>query len=90
MSLIVYSVIIGRMNFWLLLLLAAVTGGSLAANVHANRRGARHEEQYIKASQGFEYLKWEVLAPANGKDIRIYHMWGWFQEEFRKMTESLA
>lgn len=56
-SLIIYSVIIGRINFWLLLLLFAATGVDLAVNVYANRRGAKHEARYIRASQGYEYLK---------------------------------
>ena len=89
-SLVIYSVIIGRMNFWLLLLLFAVAGGIMAVNIYADRRGARHEERYIKVSQGYEYLKREILVPANGKDIRLYRMWKWFQEEFRKMTDELT
>lgn len=89
-SLIIYSVIIGRMNFWLLLLLFAAAGGIMAVNVYADRRGARYEERYIKASQGYEYLKREILVPANGKDIRLYRMWEWFRDEFRKMMEELT
>lgn len=88
-SLIIYSVIIGRINFWVLLLLFAATGGDLAVNIYANRRGARHEARYIRASQGYEYLKREIMAPANGKDIRLYRMWRWFQEEFRTMMKEL-
>lgn len=89
-SLVIYSVIIGRMNFLLLLLLFAAAGGIMAVNVYADHRGARHEERYIKASQGYEYLKREILVPANGKDIRLYRMWKWFQEEFGKMMDELT
>lgn len=89
-SLLIYSAIVGRMSPLLLLLLLAAAGAGLAANIYADRRGARHEERYIQASQGYEYLKREVLAPANGKDIRLYRLWTWFQEEFGKMTKELA
>ena len=89
-SLAIYSVIIGRMNLWLLLLLFMAAGATMAVNILADRRSAKHEERYIRASQGYEYLKREVLAPANGKDIRIYRMWRWFRQEFGKMTKELA
>lgn len=89
-SLILYSVLIGRVSLLLLLLLLAAAGGILAVHVWADRRGARYEENYVKASQGYEYLKREVLAPANGKDIRLYRMWKWFREEFGKMTEEMT
>ncbi len=89
-SLFVYSVVIGRRNLWLLLLLLAMAGADLAVNVFADRRGAEHEKRYIRASQGYEYLKREVLVPANGKDLRIYRMWRWFREEFGKMTGEMV
>ncbi|HBA49384.1 MAG TPA: hypothetical protein DCZ91_16630, partial [Lachnospiraceae bacterium] len=89
-GLIVYSVIIGRMNYWLLLLLFAVTGVIMAVNVLADRRTIKYDEEYVKVSRGYEYLKREVLVPANGKDMRLYRMWDWFRKEFRQMTEALA
>ncbi len=89
-GLIVYSVIIGRMNYWLLLLLLAVTGIIMAVNVLADRRTIRYDREYIKVSRSYEYLKREVLVPANGKDMRLYRMWDWFQREFKQMTEALA
>ena len=87
---IVYSVIIGSINIWLLLLLAGSSGVCMAVNVYADRRTVRHGEKYIKVSQGYEYLKREVLVPANGKDIRLYRMWDWFRAAFGKMTEEMA
>lgn len=89
-GLTVYSVIIGKRNFWLLVLLFASTGLTLAVNVYAQRRAGKYEEKYIGVSRGYEYLKREVLAPANGKDIRLYRMWDWFREEFGRMTGDLA
>jgi ABC-type multidrug transport system fused ATPase/permease subunit len=89
-GLAVYSVIIGRIHFWLLLLLAGSSGVCMAVNVYADQRTIRHAEKYIKVSQGYEYLKREVLVPANGKDIRLYRMWDWFRAAFGKMTEEMA
>lgn len=89
-GLMVYSVILGRLNFWLLLLLFGVNVGIMAVNVWADRRTVKYDEEYIKMNRSYEYLKREVLVPANGKDIRLYRCWGWFRKEFQQMTEALA
>lgn len=89
-GLIIYTIIMGRINLWLLLILFAVAGIIMAVNVYADRRTQKYDEKYIKVSRGYEYLKREALVPASGKDIRIYKMWNWFQKEFQKMTEELA
>ncbi len=89
-GLIVYSGIIGSMNCWLLLLLFTVTGVIMAVNVLADRRTIKYDEEYVKVSRSYEYLKREVLVPANGKDMRLYRMWDWFRKEFKQMTEALA
>lgn len=86
----IYTVMMGRINFWLLLLLFTVTGVIMAVNVCADRRTIKYDEKYIKVSRGYEYLKREALVPANGKDIRLYKMSSWFRKEFKKMTEELA
>lgn len=89
-GLIIYSVLMGRINFWVLLLLFGSSGVIMAVNFYGDQRTVKHEEKSIKVRQGYEYLKREVLVPANGKDIRLYRMWGWFRAEFRKMTEEMA
>lgn len=89
-GLTVYTVIMGRINLWLLLLLFAVAVTIMAVNICADRRTQKYEEEYIKVNRGFEYLKREALVPASGKDIRIYKMWSWFQKEFKEMREELA
>lgn len=90
-GLIVYSVIIGRIRMWILLLLFLVTGVVMAVNLLADRRKVPYEEKYVKAvNQDLRYLKRETLVPANGKDIRIYRMWDWFQKEFDKINAEMA
>lgn len=89
-GLTVYSVIVGRLNIWMLLLLFLAAGVTMLVNIHADRRTIKYDEEYMKTNRGFEYLKREVLVPANGKDIRLYRMWEWFRKEFEKMKEELA
>lgn len=90
-GLIVYSVIIGRIRIWILLLLFLVAGLVMAVNLLADRRKVIYEEKYVKASnQDLRYLKRETLVPASGKDIRIYRMWDWFQKEFDKINGEMA
>lgn len=89
-GLVVYSVIVGRLNIWMLLLLFFAAGAVMAVNLYADRRTVKHGEEYVKVSQGYAYLKREVLVPANGKDIRLYRMWDWFRAAFDKAKEELA
>lgn len=89
-GLIIYSVLMGRINFWVLLLLFGSSGVIMAVNFYGDQRTVKHEEKSIKVRQGYEYLKREVLVPANGKDIRLYRMWDWFRAAFGKMTEEMA
>lgn len=89
-GLAVYSLLVGRVNCWVLLLLFGSSGVVMAVNFWADRRTIRYEQMRAKVSQGYEYLKREVLVPANGKDIRLYRMWDWFRKEFGEMTEKMA
>lgn len=91
LSLIVYSVIIGRIQIWILLLLVLATGAVMAVNFLADRRAAPYEEKYVEVvNQDLRYLNRETLVPASGKDIRIYRLWDWFQAEFDKINHEMA
>lgn len=89
-GIVVYTVIMGRISLWLLLLLFAVSGIIMAVNVRADRKMQKFDDQYIKVHRGYEYLKREALIPASGKDMRLYKMWTWFRKEFDRMTEELS
>ncbi|MBD5459794.1 MAG: ABC transporter ATP-binding protein [Lachnospiraceae bacterium] len=85
-GLAVYSVMIGRIQIWILLLLFLATGAVMAVNILTDSRKTPYREKYYKVEeQDFRYLKRETLVPASGKDIRIYRMWEWFQEEFDRI-----
>ena len=86
----IYSIIVGSLSFWLLLILFFSAGVTMAVNLYADHRTVGYGEEHIKVGQGYSYLKREVLVPANGKDIRLYRMWNWFQDAFDKMKEELA
>lgn len=90
LGLVVYSVIIGRMNVWILMLLLLMAGIIVAVHVYADRRTVKYGEEYVKASQSYNYLKRETLVPANGKDIRLYRMWDWFREEFEQVKKEIV
>lgn len=90
LGLIVYSVIVGRINGWILILLLLTTGIVTAIRIYANHRAEKYTKEYIRSHQSYRYLKREALIPASGKDIRIYHMWDWFREEFDKIKEELV
>lgn len=90
LGLVIYSVIVGRMSVWILLLLLLTAGVVMAVHVYADRRTVKYGEEYVRASQRYNYLKREALVPANGKDIRLYRMWDWFREEFDQAKNELV
>jgi len=90
LGLAVYSVIIGSQNGWLLLALFVLTSLIMAVQIYADKKTVRHGDKYVKTYHDYSYLKREVLIPASGKDIRIYRMWNWFQEEFDRIKEQLT
>lgn len=89
-GLIVYSGIIGSMNCWLLLLLFTVTGVIMAVNVLADRRTIKYDEEYVKVSRSYEYLKREVLVPANGKDMAAFLLYVGIVASFGSWMNSLT
>ncbi len=90
LGLAVYSIVIGLLNPWALLLLLLASGAVMGVHFYADKRSVRYEDAYIKNNQSYNYLKREVMAPAGGKDIRLYRMWNWFQREFETMKEEFA
>ena len=89
LGLLLYSVIIGRQNAGILLLLVGLTGVSAAVRIVSRKKAIPWDEEYEKTWDECKYLGREVLAGANGKDIRLYHMWKWFSEEFEKLQTRL-
>jgi len=89
-GLLLYSVVIGRQNIWILLLLLVSSGAMAALYSFAGKRSVKYDEKYERVWSDGQYLGKEVLVPANGKDIRLYHMWNWFSREFdRKKREFI-
>lgn len=89
LGLLLYSAIIGRQNAGILLLLLGLTGVSASIRLVSRRKAVPYDEEYEKVWADCKYLGKEVLAGANGKDIRMYHMWKWFSGEFEKLRTQL-
>ena len=89
-GLIFYSVIIGRQNVWILLLLVVLTGMSASIRFLTGKRAEEHDEKYERVWRDYQYLGKEALIGANGKDIRLYHMWNWFSREFEKLKKEFV
>lgn len=78
----VYAVIIGRKSLPLLLFLIVLTAVTAFGNYLAGEASYQNEEEERRVWTSFQYLKTQSLTPANGKDIRLYHMKEWFVKEF--------
>ena len=88
-GMLIYGIIIGKSSLFILLVLVILTAVTAYANYLAARRGDRiHEKEYWKNEEEFNYLKKETIASANGKDIRLYRMSGWFMDSFSKLIDN--
>ena len=88
LGLILYSVVIGRQNLGILALSLLTAGAAAGIHGYAHKRAVKYDEEFEKVWQEYSGLGKEVLVPANGKDIRLYHMWNWFSGEFHRLQEK--
>ena len=88
LGLILYSVVIGRQNLGILALSLLTAGAAAGIHGYAHKRAVKYDEEFEKVWQEYSGLGREVLVPANGKDIRLYHMWNWFSGEFHRLQEK--
>lgn len=88
LGLILYSVVIGRQSLGILLLSLTVAGAAAAVHFYGHKRAVKYDEKYEKAWLDYNSLGKEILVPAYGKDIRMYHMWNRFAVEFDKLKKD--
>lgn len=90
LGLILYSAVIGRQSLGILALSLLTAGAAAGIHGYAHKRAVRYDQEYEKVWQDYCELGKEVLVPANGKDIRLYHMWSWFAGEFKRLQEKFV
>ncbi|MCM1540522.1 MAG: ABC transporter ATP-binding protein/permease [Blautia sp.] len=90
LGLILYSVVIGRQSLGILALSLLTAGAAAWIHGYAHKRAVKYDDEYEEVWQDYNRFGKEVLASANGKDIRMYHMWKWFLAEFDKMKEKFV
>lgn len=88
LGLILYSVVIGRQSLGILLLSLTVAGAAAAVHFYGHKRAVKYDEKYEKAWLDYNSLGKEIMVPAYGKDIRMYHMWNRFAVEFDKLKKD--
>ena len=90
LGLLLYAVMLGRQNVWMLLLMFALTGISAGLRFLNRKRTEAYDAGYERVWRDYQYLGKEILIGANGKDIRLYHMWKWFSGEFDKLKKEFV
>ena len=88
LGLFLYSVVIGRQSLGILLLSLTVAGAAAAVHFYGHKRAVKYDEKYEKAWLDYNSLGKEIMVPAYGKDIRMYHMWNRFAVEFDKLKKD--
>lgn len=76
-----YLSILNRLSIWLLLLLIAAAILSFHFTDLGEKQRVKSGNYWGEALGKMGYLQWACAEPAAGKDIRLYHMTGWFQKK---------
>lgn len=85
-GLVLYIILIAKMDIWISLFLLAVSGFSMFANRYYEKWVIKHQEQWQHLDTKLKYLTRESITPNNAKDIRLYHMKDWFVDTFVLLT----
>lgn len=85
-----YAAVIGRYHVVLMLILLIQTVAATGFYTAAKNREQILEEENEKNWSTFWYLRKETIAPANGKDIRLYQLGKWFHRVFLCTIEKIV
>ena len=81
-GMVLYGAAAVALDWRILLVLAAMTGANYLIALWAWRFNRRTKPEADVFLQGQEYLRREGEEPANGKDIRLYHMEKWLMSAY--------
>lgn len=89
-GLLLYSVVIGSRSPGILVLSLLAAGMAACIHTLTYKHSIKYDEKYEKVWREYNELGHEVLESAHGKDIRLYHMWSWFADEFEKLKKDFV
>lgn len=85
-GILIYAFIIGYNSLMLLLFLVALTTIVAIVNYRAGKKSYQIGTEMLDQDLAeYSYLSNETMNNTNGKDIRMYRMRDWFQQEFREI-----
>jgi len=94
LGLIVYSILIGTLNPWIVLLLIGLSLVRFVSFNHAKEYEKKNAESKSKISVYISYLQKQAQEIQGGKDVRIYQLQRWlmslFKEKNREYCKSEA
>ncbi|MGX7198356.1 ABC transporter ATP-binding protein [Enterococcus nangangensis] len=80
MSLLFFLGTLAVFNPWIMLLIVAGSILSFIGKSAYNRFYAKIKEQYMHPYTKKDYLRRNAYQIESGKDLRLYHMWGWYKK----------
>ena len=89
-GLVIYGIIVGRANLFLLLLLIVQTLLVQFMESSVWKKAYAMIRQNAKNRQDFRYLRRETINIENGKDIRLYRMDKWLLGAFRDIVDRIV
>lgn len=85
---LLYACLAGRVNLLLLIILFLTAVMNCLAKSKAIRYQFKHISKFWDNSRKFWYLKRESINTEKTKDIRMYHMYSWFESELDTNTKE--
>lgn len=87
---IIYGVLLIQRSVVLLLVTMASVGASLWLLAIARKKHAQYYERLQLSARKEEYITAQATDSAAGKDIRIYHLIGWFLEKYDESLREMG
>lgn len=89
LGLLLYSLIVGRQNLWILLFLLVTTGVVSYMNSKAEKYEREHKEEQRKEFMRYHYLCQQSIDTKNAKDLRLYPMKEWLLQAMNQTIDRI-
>lgn len=90
LGLLIYGTAMLTLDWRILLVTAVLLAVDMSLRFHAIHYSDEHWEEHSEACRKMNYLERSGFHTPDGKDIRVYHMKGWFRERYEEMIRQDA
>lgn len=84
LQVLIFSVILGRLELWILLLLLGIAVAKYLSFTMVTHYKLKHKDEMATLEMTEMYLTRTISKPATGKDIRLYQLHDWLSGIYRR------